>query len=206
MDAIVRGIFTGIYRENGFKGEESVSGTGSSMQATEQIRSLLPMVLAYCEAKTMLDIPCGDYCWMQTVPIRGILYTGADIVDSLVVVNQRQYGTLDRKFVSLDLLTDPLPCVDVVLCRDCLQHMGHLNALQAIANIKRSRSIYLLTTTYTDRNVNRDIPTGGWTAHNLKLPPFRFPQPILTINENCYDYYPGFTDKCLGLWRISRLP
>jgi 2-polyprenyl-3-methyl-5-hydroxy-6-metoxy-1,4-benzoquinol methylase len=207
MDTLAHEVFTRIYRTNGFNGDESVSGTGSALWATERIRALLPLVLNYCGAKTVLDIPCGDFHWMHEVYLdEGIRYTGADIVDELITCNLSKYGSRWYQFLQLDLLTDTLPQADVVLCRDCLVHFSHADVLRAVANIKQSGSTYLLTTTYTERNVNRSIPTGGWTAYNLKLPPFEFPQPILLINEDCRDCSPGFTDKCLGLWEVARLP
>ena len=206
MDAVVQQVFTDIYENNGFKGSESISGTGSGLAATERIRSFLPPVLAYCKTRTLLDIPCGDFHWMERVQLGGIRYIGADIVKDLVSCNQEEYGCQYYDFRCLDLLTDDLPKVDVVLCRDGLVHLSHTDALKAVANVKRSGSAYLLTTTYTDRNVNQNIPTGGWTAYSMKLPPFKFPQPILLVNEDCHDRYPGFTDKCLGLWEVSRLP
>jgi hypothetical protein len=42
----------------------------------------------------------------------------------------------------LDLTGDPLPRVDVVLCRDCLVHLSFQNIFRAFANLRRSGSRY----------------------------------------------------------------
>jgi hypothetical protein len=99
-----------------------------------------------------------------------------------------------------------LPRTDLIFCRDCLVHLSFEDVQRAIDNLHRSGITYLITTTFTRRNVNCDIPTGQWTPHNLQIMPFCFPEPIELVNENCTEFYPDYTDKSLGLWRIEDIP
>jgi hypothetical protein len=147
----------------------------------------------------MLDIPCGDFWWMKEVELGNICYTGADIVHDLVEGN-KQYENRNRSFRKLDLIRDELPAVDLVFVRDCLVHLSFEDIFKALQNIVDSKSRYLLTTTFTARDKNRDIATGQWRALNLVLAPFNLPQPEVLINE----YHPKkeYADKCLGLWHI----
>src|ERR1035438_4746570 len=138
-------IFTEIFYRNKFGGKESVSGPGSDLHQTRVIRSALPVVFDDSHAHTILDIPCGDFHWMMHVDLEGIDYTGADIVTGLIQQNKK-YETSSIHFCELNLISDKLPKVDLVLCRDCLVHLSHRDAILALRNICRSGSNYLLTT------------------------------------------------------------
>ena len=70
-------------------------------------------------------------------------------------------------------------------------------------NIKRSRILYLLTTTFPDCEENEDITTGDWRLLNLERPPFNLPPPIQLINEGCSESNGKYSDKSLGLWLIE---
>jgi hypothetical protein len=196
-------LFTEIFRENKWEIEESHSGRGSTLIETEVIRKALPPLIRELKCESLLDIPCGDFYWMKFVEL-GAEYIGGDIVDELVKNNQEQFGCFDRRFVILDLIGDELPKCDMVLCRDCLVHFSYQHISQAIQNIKKSGSKYLLTTTFVERTRNEDIPTSAWRPINLQLPPFSFPPPMKLIDEACpmQDY----RDKSLGLWKIDDLP
>jgi SAM-dependent methyltransferase len=196
-------LFTDYYRNNTFQGTESRSGQGSTVIQTEEVRRQLPLFIKAAGVKSVLDIPCGDFNWMKHVDL-GVEYIGADIVRELIASNQI-YATGTRSFVHLDLLTSDLPRVDLILCRDCLVHFAFEDVKLAVANMKRSGSTYLLTTTFTGRMANAVIVTGEWTPRNLELEPLSFPKPLSVINEKCTEFFPRFTDKSLGLWRLSDL-
>ena len=57
----------------------------------------------------------------------------------------------------MDLVNDELPKVDLIFCRDCLFHLPNDMILKALENIYKSKSKYLLTTTFTDNIPNKDI-------------------------------------------------
>lgn len=196
-------IFTEIYRRNEWGDSDSVSGTGSNLKETQKIRAELPKLFRELEIRSLLDIPCGDFFWMRTVDLGEIRYMGADIVSDLVVANQEKYGGPLRKFLHLDLLTEDLPQVDLVLCRECFVHFSFEDIFKALRNIRRSGSTYLLMTHYPTRRLNVDIPTGLWRTLNFEISPFHFPPPKRIINEGSSA---GRGDKSLALWNISDLP
>lgn len=74
-------IFTEIYKENYWRGKNSVSGQGSDLEQTETIVKELPILFKDLKISTMLDIPCGDFFWMKMVDLKGIQYIGADVVE-----------------------------------------------------------------------------------------------------------------------------
>lgn len=106
----------------------------------------------------------------------------------------------------MDIINDELPKADIIICRDCLVHFPTEGIFKAIGNFKKSGSTYLLTTTFTaDRKNNIHAKFGDWNPFNLEGPPFNFPKPITIINENCTEANCLYTDKSLGLWKLSDL-
>jgi SAM-dependent methyltransferase len=198
-------IFTETYQNRYWKSRESVSGAGAEMAQTRVLREALPTLLREFKVKTLLDLPCGDFNWMQHVDLRGIRYTGGDIVEELVQQNRQRFGNADRSFVCLDILADPLPDADLVLIRDCLVHFSFAHIEQALANIRRSNIRYLLTTSFPDRDQNEDIQTGYWRPLNLQKAPFSFPAPLICLNEKCTEAKGAFADKSLCLWEQSQI-
>jgi hypothetical protein len=186
---------------------DSRSGLGSELTATAVVREQLPRVLQALDATSLLDLPCGDFSWLSTVPL-DVDYIGGDIVADLVASNEQQFGGpgARRRFMRLDLTADALPRVDVVLCRDCLVHLSFGHISQAFDNLRRSGSTWLLTTTFLEHHENADIESGDWRMLNLTRPPFNLPAPEAVFVEGCLEGQGAYADKALGLWRIADLP
>lgn len=197
-------VFHDIFMHNGWSGDESVSGLGSSLEQTQVLVDTLPRLFKKYEVKSVLDIPCGDFHWMKHVDLAGVDYVGADIVADVVARNKR-HERETVQFRHLDLITGDLPRVDMIFCRDCLVHFAYRDLRRALANICKSGSTYLLTTTFPERARNKDIATGEWRPLNLSKPPFNFPTPLELINEKCTEADGRFTDKSMALWKIDDL-
>ena len=190
-------IFTYIYRANLW------DDLAPEAPPAVTLRREVPRLLRRYGTTTLLDLPCGDFGWLSLADLSGIEYLGGDIVPDLVDRNERQYGGPGRRFVHLNLTKDRLPRASVVLCRDGLVYLRYEQIFRAFANLRRSGSTYLLTTTYCELDANAEIDTGDWRPLNLTLPPFVLPTPKAVILEGCSGAY---ADKALGLWRIADLP
>ena len=195
-------VFTEHFRRNGWGNPESKSGDGSTLEQTAAVRGALPIVVRDFQLRTILDIPCGDFNWMRSVNLP-VHYIGADVVAEIVARNRERFTTDARSFVRLDLTADTLPTVDLILCRDCLFHFSFADIARALSNIKRSGARFLLTTTNTELDRNRDIVTGEWRRLNLQAFPFLLPSPLMLIDEQCPEA--DARDKHLGLWRVADL-
>lgn len=196
-------IFQQIYESNYWGNDFSLSGPGSSLESTENLREGLPRLVAALGARSLLDIPCGDFQWMRHVSLGVERYYGADIVLSLVKQNQIAFGERGE-FQQLDLLRDPLPSVDILFCRDCLIHLSFREIQLAIKNVRKAAPKYFLTSTYPDHKVNADTVSPYWRPINLERPPFNFPPPLHLIKDFS-DWQEDQWGKYLGAWRMQDL-
>src|SRR5579871_3916476 len=198
--------FERIVSTNLWGAETSRSGLGSELAATSAIRSVLPGLLQRLGAKSLLDAPCGDASWIMLCNLK-VAYIGVDIVPSLIDANRARVdrGEAVGRFLVADITKDALPRADVILCRDCLVHLSFSNIVRAVAQFVESDAEWLLTTTFTEFPSNQDCEDGDWRALNLQQAPFYLPAPRELINERCDEGNGEWSDKSLGLWRISDL-
>jgi SAM-dependent methyltransferase len=204
MNSNLEQTFTSIFNTRAWHSNESISGNGSELKQTQQLINELPNLFKKYDIRSVLDIPCGDFNWMQHVDRTGIDYIGADIVEPLIEANKQKYP--DVHFQHLDLTKSELPKVDLILARDVFVHMTYETIIAALENIINSGCKYLLTTSFTGMDSNRDLTyNGDWRPLNLLVAPFKF-KPIYLINEDCTEGENNqHNDKCLILFEISRL-
>ena len=198
-----KGLFTLIYDKNLWIENESVSGPGSTFEATKNIRAALPELFKKYNIRSVLDIPCGDFNWMKFVDLRNVKYTGADIVEELIRQNIIKFANDQISFCVLDLVRDTLPDTDLVLCRDGLVHLNNKEVIKALNNIRKSGSKYLFMTHFPEQKENQQPGQDHWRPINFRLPPFNFPEPVLVIDEN--EKQELYKDKSLCMWEIKYL-
>ena len=195
-------VFSFIYEKNLWGGKESASGRGSSYKQTKiLITEILKLIKKY-RIKSILDIPCGDFNWMQNVVNDDLKYIGGDIVGPIVRKNQRQYKKNNIKFIKINLITDSLPAADLLICRDCFVHFSYEDIKKSLINIRKQKIKYLLVTTFTERTRNRNILTGDWRPLNMEIKPF-YLRPMEIINEQCSERNGRYADKSLMLVRVG---
>ena len=197
--------FKEIYEKNLWRSSASNSGKGSDNLQAQTIIQEIPKLLSRFQISSMHDIPCGDFNWMSKLDLEGITYLGSDIVPELIESNRREFTSDKITFNTMNLTTDSLPKYDLVFVRDCLVHLSYTDTKKALSNIIASRSRYLLTTSFVDRERNFNIASGEWRPINLEKQPYDFPPPIHVINENCTQDEGAYPDKSLLLWEIKDL-
>ncbi|WP_374131835.1 class I SAM-dependent methyltransferase [Sphingomonas sp. 28-62-20] len=195
-------VFGEIFRTNYWGSSESVSGEGSTLDNTSAIRAALPPLIEALHIRSILDIPCGDFHWMNAVGL-DLDYHGGDIVAELVAQNQQRYGSEKRRFSHLDVRSSFLPKVDLILVRDCLVHMPTSDVRKAISNIRLSGAKWLLATTFTQRSENDRLPDWLWRPLNMELSDFDLGKADRIISEEFLADEGRWSDKSLGLWRIT---
>lgn len=201
----IQDIFSTIYKQNFWLGQESLSGQGSSLSATEHIRKELPVLFDDLKIKSVLDAGCGDCYWMQTMDTKNRLYIGVDIVPDLIEKNRLHYGDQQHIFLCLNLACDVLPQVDLMLCRDVLAHLDYQNACDMLRNFKKSGSTFLCITTHKHNRENCDVHAGEHFPYDLTKQPFNLPEPLLIIEETTAESAAFNDGKVMGLWLLQDL-
>jgi len=201
-----RAVFTRVYENNVWGNAESRSGPGSTRARGAQLRDALLDLVSRFSISSVLDAPCGDFNWMrEALDERIASYIGVDIVERLIAVNRERHGASNRRFICCDLTRDPLPQADLIVCRDGLVHLSFTDIARAIGNFKRSRSTYLLATSFVDRADNVDTRTGGWRTLNMQAFPLGFPPPLASIDDIPPHARDSYGDKRLCLWELEAI-
>ncbi|MDR3012628.1 MAG: class I SAM-dependent methyltransferase [Chitinispirillales bacterium] len=199
-------VFSKIYSDNFWLSNESRSGGGSLISATKTIREKLPAIWERYGIKTFLDAPCGDYNWMKEVEKKNLVYIGGDIVGEMIEQNNKKYAGSNVSFKIIDITKDDLPTVDMIFCKDCLQHLSYEKIFKALKNFKKSKSRYLMTTSYSKTWNNWDILDGDCRPLNLLKPPFSLPQPLMKIREKSRGGGWGVdNDKDMYLYELDKI-
>lgn len=199
--------FSRIYESKVWRGSESVSGAGSSLQATREVRQRLPQIVSAHQVNCLLDAPCGDFHWMKEVvrDLPDLHYIGGDIVDRLIASNQRQHGSAQVRFMPLDITRDALPSADLLMVGDCLFHLSYADIAGFLDNLSRADIRLLLTTTNVidgQQIENRDIVSGDFRPIDLFSEPFGFPRDCL---DSFDDHDVSVVGKRLCLFRVDTL-
>lgn len=191
--------FQAIYTKNTWACVESRSGEGSSLEATKRTREALMDFVDRHKIRVILDVPCGDFNWMQKVSFLG-RYIGGDIVRELIYENEKKYANDNRVFRLIDLTCDPLPSCDLILSRDCLNHLSFEDIQKALKNIRKCNAQFVAATNFPFVKKNHNQESGfTYRALNLSLPPFCLPEPFADYDEE-HD-----AGKHLAFWRVQDL-
>ena len=181
-----KSLFTYIYEKNIWAGgEETYSGSGSTLSRTKNIRKELPKLFKKLNIKSLIDAPCGDLNWIKELLPLLDHYIGIDIVEPLIAANRKTVPY--HNFVCADLRFVTMPKVDAILCKDLFLHIPYEDIFSVIRRCKESASTYLITNSYEDIDRNQDVDMYQkpfpFRFLNLELPPFSFPKPLYKIRQ-----------------------
>lgn len=197
--------FTQIYNINYWGSNESVSGIGSTIEITSNLRKMLPVLFTQFSIKSVFDGPCGDFNWMKlVVEETNINYIGGDIVLPMIQANQSKYAKPNIRFVKIDLTKDALPTADLMICRDCLFHLSYEDTKLVLSNFIQSNIPYLLTTTYLNdlSFKNKNIITGHFRMIDLFSAPYNFPKEVLFKID---DWIAPEKPRAMCLWSRNQI-
>lgn len=194
---------------------ESASGPGSSLTSAAAASNLLLRKLRELPIRSVLDLGCGDWNWMQNlgfphpIPGRRITYEGWESSQELVDALRDKHGQDGVDFHVRDVSTESFPNVDLIIARDILFHMLPEMALGIVERIKRSGK-YLSAPSYMFMHKNgefkehSDIEDWGFFLINLNIEPFSLAHSLkeCVLEPECghqkYDRYFCFYDFARG--------
>lgn len=150
------------------------SGSGSSPANTRAYRQFLAAYLYYNRIRSVLDIGCGDWQFSRLIDWTGIRYLGVDVVPEIVFRNQVRFARWPSLlFGAGDVLNGyGMPDMDLVLCKDLLQHWPD-DAIHELGGRLAGRRALLTYDLAT--GPHEDTVPGGYRPLDLTVPPFSWP-------------------------------
>jgi len=200
-------IFNSIYQSKHWvQGENifperfiSISGHGSNIntdQSNNLISSLSDFIKNY-QISSMLDMPCGDFLWMNELLKKNkiIKYLGIDIVNDIIKKNKIKYENEKIKFSNFDIIDFYTnENFDLVLMRDFFIHINNADIKTVLKNLQNMNIKYFAFENY-NINKNEDVITGRHRKINLKLEPFKLGDPLFSFKDYENDKYIYFYEK-----------
>jgi SAM-dependent methyltransferase len=169
------------------------NGPGSTAAKTKTLLDSLTAFVVDNGITSMLDLGCGTYGWLHPMVKEHFAnfnsYIGVDVVSSVIDENRRKYPGL--RFEVLD--ERPLPCADMVFCRDVMQHLTQSQNRRLMAKIRHSRSELLVATSHRDQCSWPLRVAGGCRPVNLELRPYDLGPPVMRLADE---------GKSVGVWRL----
>jgi SAM-dependent methyltransferase len=179
-------VFDRIYETGAWGGsrEHPNSGLGSRGQVVEKFVSQISGFIASKNAKSIVDIGCGDFHVAQkllAVAGEDVKYVGIDVSSVVIDHNRKLYSGQNVNFLCGDASEMSLPTADVCLIRQVLQHLSNAQIMKICERCAKYK--YVIVTEHyppEDRSfrANLDKPHGADTrlidnsAVILDKPPF----------------------------------
>jgi hypothetical protein len=189
--------FTRVYEDNIWGDPETRSGPGSRKDSGCVAAAIEALAMVHDEfnIRTMSDLPCGDFNWIERfLDSRPQLkYAGYDIVEPIIKNNRDRFP--DRSFAVLNIVDETPPPTDLIFCKDLLNHLNYADVRNAISRMKASGSVFLMASNNFGFE-NEDLPpsrNGGESRLlDIVAEPLNFAPPIWNTHY-------------LGLWRLADL-
>ena len=151
-------VFSEIYRRDIWS---NTSGPGSDERFAAPYAALVLNFIRHTNARSVVDVGCGDFRVGAAIAQSGINYLGVDIVPDLIERNEKQFGGDHISFLRLDATRDRVPYADLCLIRQVFQHLSNDEIQKVIANCRHCRDI--IVTEHIPQNPkvpNLDRPHG----------------------------------------------
>lgn len=163
-------VFSKIYKES-LWGDGS--GAGSKIENVTEYVAVLQEYINKPEVKTVIDIGCGDWQFSKFLDLSSVSYLGLDVVESIIEYNTNLYSSSNVKFLNCDITTYDIPKVDLIICKDILQHLCNKDVYIIVKKIIEFSKFSLVTNDFIPTQVlNKDIKNGDYRPLDLRLNPF----------------------------------
>ena len=150
------------------------SGDGSRLKSVKDYMSFLERFLQDNNIKSVVDAGCGDWQFSKDINWNDIDYKGFDIVDSVIENNLENFSDKNISFEVYNGNPDDLPCADLLIVKDVLQHLPYEDTLEFINNFSKYK--YCLITNCINphgETINININREDFTFLDLRLEPFK---------------------------------
>ena len=188
-------IYLSNHWQNYFKSnsQDSKSGPGSNLKYTSDMSRELQKFFIEKNIKTILDIGCGDFIWMNLLLNEYHIYDkylGLDIVDELIKNNKKKYSNNKISFKTFDLVKNEIPNgFDIILVRDVFIHLKNEQIINFLDLLKNLNVKYFGVTSTPSLGKNNELKTvGRYRDINIEIEPFNFKDYVSKIDEKNNNY------------------
>jgi len=188
-------LFENYFKKQFWGNKDGSSGPNSAYAETPVLRKNLSDLILDLNIESLFDAGCGDLNLIKYLDPKALLqiknYLGAECVRELTEQNKTKY-LKDSKFsfgfdfITMDIIKDPIPCMDLILCRDVVHYWPNESIFNFLENCQRSGSKYLLIThnTHAPISANSETDFGIFRPVNLTQKPFYLEGLKRTISED----------------------
>ena len=126
----------------------------------------------------MIDTSCGDWNWVRIISKHLPDYTGLDIVENIVHVNNEKFSNSKTRFIHsdsvsfLELQADK--SYDLILCRHTLEHLPSNYVISYLKEALRVGKYLLITSDHRYENIELPNNESYYRPINLELTPYDF--------------------------------
>ena len=179
-----------------------VSGPGSipGSYQTNNVINNLDTFIKKNNIKSILDMPCGDFSWMQDLLKKNtdINYAGYDIVKDIVARNNKKYSSNKINFFCKDIVSEKtFDNFDLIFIRDFFIHIDNESINRILNNIKTSKVKFLACSSHNNEPFNNDIiAVGAHRKINLTIKPFYLTEIFHIFGEET-------DDRFINIYKIS---
>lgn len=173
--------FDEIYSGGHFGANGLSSGGRSEISLIDEISLTLPKLGEKLNARSTLDVQCGELNWIQSVDLGNVDCIGAVVVRQLIEKNQHRFSKCvgavrGSKNQSRTFPKNRLTCAETPTA-----HLPLRDAKTTLKNLSESGAKRILATTFTSQVENIELlPSRKCRSINLEVEPL-FPTPA-----NCY--------------------
>lgn len=163
MNTIHSQIFEEVYNKSLWGPSGDGSGEGSEPEFTRGLCNQLYHIINELEITNILDAPCGAAKWVpqliSKLPV-SFKYIGVDVSITALKRAVENLKMFNNKVIAQhDLTIAPIQgSYDLVMCRDCLQHMSYDDIKKVLINISKIDCKWILLGSYINGS-NENIET-----------------------------------------------
>jgi len=170
-------VFDDIYRQGkwGHNSEDAgSSGFGSMIGPTLLYRTFLEHFMKAKGVRSVVDAGCGDWEFSRAIDWSGIDYKGYDIVESVIVGDNKKYAKPNVQFFVADIVNEDLPAADLLISKNVLQHLPTADVQKFLKQLREYEHVLLVdgVDPRTLAGKNEDIAAGEYRDLDLTRPPF----------------------------------
>jgi len=138
-------------------------------------------------------MPCGDFAWMKDFMKlnNNILYTGYDVVEDIIEINNSIYSQTNIKFFTKDIVEiEDYGNFDLVFIRDFFIHISNKEIIKVINCLKNSKIKFFAFSSHNNtfsssekHDLNSEVALGQHRKLNMCIKPFYMKDYYFSISE-----------------------